>query len=147
MRAAIIGIGGIGGYYGGKLAVKYAGAGEHEIIFIARGEHLKAIQQRGLRLIAVEGEFTAVPAEATDRPGDIKPFDLVLFCVKGYGLEAAAQQIKGNVHDRTVIIPLLNERHHPRRLRLYQCAHRKSRRRPTSRRCLPAYLRPGAGKR
>ena len=55
MRAAIIGIGGIGGYYGGKLAVKYAGAGEHEIIFIARGEHLKAIQQRGLRLIAVEG--------------------------------------------------------------------------------------------
>jgi 2-dehydropantoate 2-reductase len=117
MRAAIIGVGGIGGYYGGKLAVKYAGAGEHEIIFIARGEHLKAIQQQGLRLIAVEGEFTAVPAEATDKPGDTKPFDLVLFCVKGYGLEAAAQQIKGNVHDQTVIIPLLNGVNMAERLR------------------------------
>lgn len=108
MKAAVIGIGGIGGYYGGKLAAKYAGAAEHQITFIARGEHLKAIQRRGLQLITVEGNLTAVPALATDNPHDAGLFDLVLVCVKSYGLEAAARQIKDNLHDETVIIPLLN---------------------------------------
>ena len=82
MKAAIIGIGGIGGYYGGKLAAKYAGNAQHQIIFIARGEHLKAIQRRGLRLTTVEGDFTAVPALATDNPHDAGLFDLVFVCVK-----------------------------------------------------------------
>jgi 2-dehydropantoate 2-reductase len=108
MKAAIIGIGGIGGYYGGKLAAKYADAGKHQIIFIARGDHLKAIQRQGLRLMTVEGDLTAVPALATDNPRDAGLFDLVLVCVKSYGLEAAARQIKDNLHDETVIIPLLN---------------------------------------
>jgi 2-dehydropantoate 2-reductase len=108
MKAAVIGIGGIGGYYGGKLAVKYAGTGEHQIIFIARGEHLKAIRERGLRLTTVEGDLTALPALATDNPLDAGLFDLVLVCVKSYGLEEAARRIKDNIHDETVIIPLLN---------------------------------------
>jgi 2-dehydropantoate 2-reductase len=59
MRIGIIGIGGIGGYYGGKLALKYAGSGEHEIIFFARGEHLAAIRKNGLKLVTVDGEYTA----------------------------------------------------------------------------------------
>jgi 2-dehydropantoate 2-reductase len=108
MKAAVIGIGGIGGYYGGKLAAKYAGAGEHQIIFIARGEHLKAIRERGLRLMTVEGDLTAMPALAIDNPRDAGLFDLVLVCVKSYGLEEAARRIKDNIHDETVIIPLLN---------------------------------------
>ena len=108
MKAAVIGIGGIGGYYGGKLAVKYAGAAEHEIIFIARGEHLKAIRERGLQLATVEGDLTALPALAIDNPCDAGLFDLVLVCVKSYGLEEAARRIKDNIHDETVIIPLLN---------------------------------------
>jgi 2-dehydropantoate 2-reductase len=108
MRAAVIGIGGIGGYYGGKLAAKYAGAGEHQIIFIARGEHLKEIQRQGLRLMTVEGDLTVIPALATDNPRDTGLFDLVLVCVKSYGLEEAARQIKDNIHEGTVIIPLLN---------------------------------------
>jgi 2-dehydropantoate 2-reductase len=107
MRAAVIGIGGIGGYYGGKLAVKYTG-GEHQIIFIARGEHLKAIQSRGLQLKTVEGDLTAVPALATDNMREAGRFDLVLFCVKSYGLEEAARQIKDHLHDKSVVIPLLN---------------------------------------
>jgi 2-dehydropantoate 2-reductase len=108
MKAAVIGIGGIGGYYGGKLAAKYAGAGEHQIIFIARGEHLKAIQQQGLRLTAVEGDLTAVPALATDNTRDAGLFDLVFVCVKSYALEEAARRIKDNLHDKSVVIPLLN---------------------------------------
>jgi 2-dehydropantoate 2-reductase len=108
MRAAVIGIGGIGGYYGGKLAVKYAGSADHQIIFIARGEHLKAIQRQGLRLTTVEGDLAAVPALATDHPHSAGLFDLVLFCVKSYGLEGAARQIRDNLHDESVVIPLLN---------------------------------------
>ena len=108
MKAAIIGIGGIGGYYGGKLAAKYAGSGEHQIIFVARGEHLKAIQGQGLRLMTVEGDITAMPALATDNARDAGLFDLVLVCVKSYGLEEAASRIKDNLHDETIIIPLLN---------------------------------------
>lgn len=108
MKAAVIGIGGIGGYYGGKMAAKYAGAGEDQIIFIARGEHLQTIQRQGLRLMTVEGDFTAIPTLATDNPRDAGLFDLVLFCVKSYGLEEAARRIKDNIHDQTVIIPLLN---------------------------------------
>lgn len=108
MKAAVIGIGGIGGYYGGKMAATYAGDGEHQIIFIARGEHLKRIQSQGLRLMTVEGDFTAIPTLATDNPREAGLFDLVLICVKSYGLEEAARQIKDNLHDRTVVIPLLN---------------------------------------
>jgi 2-dehydropantoate 2-reductase len=68
MRIAVLGIGGIGGYYGGKLALAYAGSGRHEIIFIARGDHLSAIRKTGLRLITPGGEYNTVPTVATDDP-------------------------------------------------------------------------------
>ena len=56
MRIAVVGIGGVGGYFGGKLAREYASSGKHEIIFIARGEHLRAIQKNGLQLYTREGQ-------------------------------------------------------------------------------------------
>jgi len=108
MKIAVIGLGGVGGVYGGWLARKYAGSKEHEIVFIARGEHLEAIKKSGLKLITPSEEFTAVPNVATDNTGGLGTFDLVLFCVKSYGLEKAAAQIKKNAGPKTVIIPLLN---------------------------------------
>lgn len=108
MRIAVAGIGGVGGYYGGKLAYKYGPSGEHEIIFIARGEHLKAIRENGLQLDAQEGSYKAFPTVATDKSGEAGVFDVVLFCVKSYGLEAAAAMFDENVRDHTVVIPLLN---------------------------------------
>jgi len=108
MRIAVIGIGGVGGYFGGKLARHYAAGGEVEIIFIARGEHLRRIQQTGLQQITAEGNFTAVPHLATDQPETCGHFDLVLFSVKGYGLESSAAQIKNNVDRTSTIITLLN---------------------------------------
>jgi 2-dehydropantoate 2-reductase len=108
MRIAVMGIGGIGGYYGGKLALAYAGSGKHEIIFIARGEHLAAIRKNGLRLITPEGEYQAVPTLATDHPKEAGLLDLVLFCVKSYSLEEAARVIAGSVRRGSVILPLLN---------------------------------------
>jgi len=61
LRIGIIGIGGVGGYFGGKLVREYEGSEQHEIIFIARGEHLKAIQKNGLRLFTKEGDYIARP--------------------------------------------------------------------------------------
>lgn len=67
MRIAIIGAGGAGGYFGGKLAK----SGE-EIVFIARGEHCRAIRENGLYVDSVDGPFTVAPARAIDDP--VQPF-------------------------------------------------------------------------
>ena len=108
MRIAIVGLGGVGGYFGGKLARTYAGGERHEIIFIARGEHLKAIQKRGLKLFTAEADYIAWPNVATDRPAMAGPFDLVLLCSKSYSLESSARLVQKNIGTDTIVIPLQN---------------------------------------
>jgi len=108
MRIAIIGVGGIGGYFGGKLADAYEKSGKHEIIFIARGEHLKAIHQSGLHLITQEGEYVVHPKVATDNPAEAGVLDLVFFCTKSYDLENSAQQFSSCITKKSIVIPLLN---------------------------------------
>jgi ketopantoate reductase PanE/ApbA-like protein len=76
MRIAVYGAGGVGGYFGGRLA--QAGADVH---FIARGAQLQALREHGLRVRSVKGDFE-VQAPATDDPADVGPCDFVLFCVK-----------------------------------------------------------------
>ncbi|HDQ03437.1 MAG TPA: 2-dehydropantoate 2-reductase [Deltaproteobacteria bacterium] len=117
MRIGIIGIGGVGGYFGGKLAREYGQSGQHEIIFIARGEHFKTIQQKGLQLFTREGDYVAKPAFVTDDSSEAGVFDLILFCTKSYALENAAGSFKENVCDKTVVIPLLNGVNSAQRLR------------------------------
>lgn len=87
VKITVMGAGGIGGYYGGLLA--RAG---FDVRFIARGDHLKAIQQKGLQVKSVEGDFV-VQAKATEEPSLVGPADLVLFCVKSYDTESAARAI------------------------------------------------------
>jgi 2-dehydropantoate 2-reductase len=101
-------MGGVGGYFGGKLARKFENVREHEIIFIARGEHLKAIRENGLQLITREGNYTARPKIATDNPAEAGVFDLVFFCTKSYSLESAARNFSACINKNTVAIPLLN---------------------------------------
>jgi len=108
MRIAIVGIGGVGGYFGGKLAKTYAATGQHEIIFIARGAHLRAIQQKGLQVLSQEGDYVAWPNIAADNTAELGVFDVVFFCVKSYSLESSALDLKSNINKRTVVIPLLN---------------------------------------
>ena len=108
MRIAIVGLGGVGGYFGGKLARAYAGSPDHTVTFIARGAHLDAIRQRGLLLKTVEGEYRAAPDRATDDPAEVGPCDLVLFAVKEYDLEAAATRVTPLVTAGTMLLPVLN---------------------------------------
>lgn len=97
-----MGTGGIGGYFGGRLAR----AGE-ATTFIARGEHLRAIQARGLTVKSIHGDF-AVRAPATDDPATVGPVDLVLFCVKSYDTESAAQAIHPLLGPETSVLTLQN---------------------------------------
>jgi 2-dehydropantoate 2-reductase len=103
MRVTVMGTGGTGGYFGGLLAR----AGE-EVTFVARGAHLAAIRAKGLRVRSrLVGDFT-VPARATDDPADSAPADLVLFCVKAYDTESAAEQLRPAVGPDTVVLPVQN---------------------------------------
>lgn len=108
MKIAVMGLGGVGGVFGGKLARKYGSSGEHKIIFLARGAHLQAIRNNGLKVITPEGEFTVFPDAALDKPAEAGPLDFILFCTKSYNLEEAARSLAASVHENTVILPLLN---------------------------------------
>ena len=103
MRVAIFGSGGIGGYFGGRLA--QAG---NAVTFIARGRHLAAIKSDGLQVKSIKGDFTVSPANATDRPEDIGPVDLVLCCVKSWQVPEVAHKISLLIGPATVVIPLQN---------------------------------------
>jgi 2-dehydropantoate 2-reductase len=108
MRIGIIGIGGVGGYFGGKLARAFEKSSEHEIIFVARGDHLKAIQEKGLQLFTREGDYIARPIIATNDPLEAGVCDLVFFCTKSYSLENSVRQFSACINKNTVVIPLLN---------------------------------------
>lgn len=108
MRIAVMGMGGVGGVFGAKLARAYAGTGEHEIVFLARGANVEAIRRDGLTLAAADGTFTTRPDLATDRAEEAGPLDLVLFCVKGYSLDDAAGRLKAALRKKAAVIPLLN---------------------------------------
>ena len=88
MRVAVMGAGGVGGFYGGRLA--QAG---HDVAFITRGEHLRAIQAGGLKLVGTAGDAVIAGAQATDDPSRLAPVDVVLFCVKLFDTEDAARAI------------------------------------------------------
>jgi 2-dehydropantoate 2-reductase len=103
MRIAIMGTGGVGGYYGGLLSQQ-----GHEVIFIARGAHLQAMRDRGLVVKSIHGDFQVSPARATDNPAEAGQVDLVLFTTKTYQTDAAAKAMKPMVGRETVVLPLQN---------------------------------------
>ncbi len=103
MRIAIFGTGGVGGYFGGRLAH----AGE-DVTFIARGEHLRAIKGSGLRVESRTGDFTVFPAKATDDVREIGEVDLVIVGVKAWQVPEAAREIKPLVGANTTVVPMQN---------------------------------------
>ena len=103
MRIAIVGTGGLGGYFGGLLART-----GHDVVFIARGAHLAAIRAHGLKVYSVHGDFEVKPARATDDPAEIGAVDLTIFAVKTYDTDSAAQRMRPLVGPQTAILPLQN---------------------------------------
>jgi len=103
MRIAIVGLGGVGAYIGAKLC---ALKDEHEIIFIARGEHLKAIKKNGLRIIDVDEEQTFHPTSVQENISD--HLDIVFLCTKTYHSKEAISQLHDAISEKTLVIPVAN---------------------------------------
>ncbi len=103
MKIAMMGSGGIGGYYGGRLAD--AGA---DVSFIARGAHLAAMRENGLKVISPLGDFHLPHVTATDDPATIGTADIVMFCVKLYDVEETCELIKPLIGQNTAVISFLN---------------------------------------
>ncbi len=103
MRIAVFGIGGVGGYYGGRLA--QAGA---EVIFIARKEHVQAIRENGLVVESAKGDFTILPIQVTEDPSKAGLVDMVLLGVKAWQVTEVAQAITPMLGEHTGVVPLQN---------------------------------------
>lgn len=102
MRIAVMGAGGVGGYFGARLA--QAG---HEVAFVARGKHLEAIKAKGLTLKSAVGDAN-VKVKASDKPAELGDAEVVLFAVKLWDTESAAEAIRPLVAKGGVVIPFQN---------------------------------------
>lgn len=107
-RIAILGIGGVGGFYGGKLAAHYAANPDMEIIFIARGANEKAIREKGLLLTTPSGEQIIHPKTISHDPEAIGIVDLLICTIKAYDLEESIVEIAPCIGAETIVLPLLN---------------------------------------
>ena len=103
MRIAVFGTGGVGGYFGGRLAR----AGE-DVTFIARSEHLRAIKASGLRVDSTDGDFVIYPAQATDDVSEVGEVDLVILGVKAWQAPEAARALRPVVGAHSTVLPLQN---------------------------------------
>jgi 2-dehydropantoate 2-reductase len=103
MRIVVLGTGGVGGYFGGRLA--HAGK---DVIFIARGAMLDALRTHGLRVDSINGDFVLPQVNATDDPSSIGKADAVLVCVKSWQVREAVESIRPAIGDDTIIAPLEN---------------------------------------
>jgi len=104
MRIAVYGAGGVGGYFGGKLAQNKT----NEVIFIARGKHLQAMKTDGLHVESLQGDFIIQPVSATDDPPAVGKVDLVLVCIKAWQVPEIAESIIPMLESTTIVLPLQN---------------------------------------
>lgn len=103
MRLAVFGTGGVGGYFGGRLAQ----AGE-SVVFVARGAHLEAMRNGGLRVDSPAGDFHIPRVEATDDPSSAGHVDAVVVCVKAWQVREAATAMLPMLGPATFVVPLQN---------------------------------------
>ena len=103
MRIAIMGAGGLGGFYGGMLAR----SGE-DVKFIARGAHLQAMLAKGLTVKSTHLEEFTIPVKATTDPAEIGPVELVIVCVKAYDTDHTAELIRPMIGPETVVMSVQN---------------------------------------
>lgn len=103
MKIAVIGAGGVGGYFGGKLA--QAG---NDVTFVARGEHGAALSNKGLMVKSINGDFHLPKVQVVDQITKLQEPDLLLLAVKSWQIKEIREQLKQILHQGTMIIPLQN---------------------------------------
>ncbi|HEX8809240.1 MAG TPA: 2-dehydropantoate 2-reductase [Xanthobacteraceae bacterium] len=103
MKIVMMATGGVGGYYGARLA-----AGGHDVYFIARGAHLAALRTDGLKLISANGDLHLRSVHATDEPATVGTADIVIFAVKQYDTESVAKLVVPVIGDETAVISIQN---------------------------------------
>jgi 2-dehydropantoate 2-reductase len=103
MRIAIFGSGGVGGYFGGRLAQ----AGE-DVFFIARGKHLETLREQGLQVDSLQGDFRVTPVQATANPGEVGPVEIVLLATKAWQVPEAAAAMRPMLGGDTGVVWLGN---------------------------------------
>ncbi|MFV8337064.1 ketopantoate reductase family protein [Flavobacterium sp. RSP29] len=107
-RIGILGLGGVGGYFGGLLAKAYFDSDAIEIVFIARGETQKAVAQNGLKLISDTNEITVFPSLVSNNPEEIGDLNYLICATKTYDIETSFESIKNCITPNTIILPLYN---------------------------------------
>ena len=111
MRVAVVGAGGVGGYFGGKLA-----HGRTDVVFVVRGATLAALRTHGLRVESIKGDFALDQVQATDDPSAIGAVDAVLLAVKAWQIPEAVASIKPMMKNDTAVIPLENGMEAPQQI-------------------------------
>lgn len=108
MKTVIIGLGGVGGFFGGMLARKYSGQSGHEVHFVARGKQLDAIKEKGLTLLYNEESYDIHPTSASENTSSVGIADLILITTKSYDLPSVLPLLKPICGEKTVMIALQN---------------------------------------
>ena len=103
MKILVYGIGGVGGYFGGRLI-----AAGHEVSMIARGDHLEAINKNGLVVESINGDIKVAPKVVTDDVSKVETPDLVILGVKSWQIPEVAKILKPYISENTMILPLQN---------------------------------------
>lgn len=108
-KLTVIGLGGVGGYFGFKLAEKYAQEERIEVSFVARDATYQVVKSNGLTLLSPEHKNSVThPGMLYTEISDLTVQDLILICVKEYDLENVCQQLKDKVNEDTFLLPLMN---------------------------------------
>ncbi|MDM1043938.1 2-dehydropantoate 2-reductase [Myroides sp. 1354] len=108
VNIGIIGLGGVGGFYGGLLAHHFESEEQVDIHFVARGEHGKQIKKHGLTVLSKDSVIVGKPTRVVERVQDLGKMDFILLCTKEYDLDEVIVDLKAIVAKNTVILPLLN---------------------------------------
>lgn len=116
IRIGILGLGGVGGYFGGLLAKAYYKSQEIEVIFIARGETQKAIAENGLTIITDDSETVVYPKLVSNNPDEIGVLDYLICATKTYDIEESLLSLQQCIAQETVILPLYNGVDAPERI-------------------------------
>ena len=103
MKIAIFGAGAVGCYLGGRLTQSV-----DEVIFIARGKHLQAMKNNGLKVDSINGDFIVNPVMTTDNPKDVGIVDMVLVAVKAWQVSDAAKSMRPMIGPETFVLPIQN---------------------------------------